>query len=271
MEDVHRKANARVPGLCRRRKGLVAFAKETIDNIRYSEEDHLAFMALCFLGKQIDHANSILALIPSRDAILIARSMIEGLCQLLWAAKDPRVLPVRWRAFAYVHDWRIVQSKVEAGELVDPETRIGIESALRQFGGQFLKMRAKGSGDLGAPLRTDPYHKDWRAGHQIRQICESVGAEDLYRQLYEPFSDWLHWGPAGLGTAIDRKGDRIIYSSLRPADAATALAVGFQCLLQTVQLVDRHLDLALTARIADLRDEYIAWGNNPDFAVVDPE
>jgi hypothetical protein len=269
MEDVHRKAAKRVPGLCQRLKGLIAFAKETIDNIRYSEQDHLAFMALCFLGKQIDHANSILAIIPGRDAILIARSMIEGLCQLLWAAKDPNVLPLQWRAFAYVHDWRIMQSRVEAGEPVDPETRAGIESALRQFGSQFLKAGAKAS--PAGQLRTDLYHKDWRAGHQIRQICESVGAEDLHRRLYEPFSDWHHWGAAGLGAAIDRKGERIVYSSLRPADAATALAVGLQCLLQTVQLVDRHLDLGLTARLAELRDEYITWGNNPDFAVVDPE
>ena len=270
MKDEH-VANARVDGLRRRLNGLVTFARETIDNIRYSEEDHLAFMALCFLGKQIDHANSILALIPSRDAILIARSMIEGLCQLLWAAKDPRVLPLKWRAFAYVQDWRTLQSKLEAGEPVDPETRAGIESAVRQFGGQFLKGRPGSSWDSGAPIRTDPFHKDWKAGRQIRQICESVGGGDLYRRLYQPFSDWHHWGPAGLGAAIDREGDRIFYSSLRPSDTATALAVGFQCLWQTVELVDRHLDLALTARIADLRDEYVAWGNDPDFAVVDPE
>src|SRR5882672_4123436 len=109
MKDTHRNA-ARVPGLCQRLKGLVAFA-EAIDHIRYREQDHLAFMALCFLSKQIDHAKSIIALVPGRDTILIARSMIEGLCQLLWAAKAPNVLPLQWRTFAYVHDWRIMRSK----------------------------------------------------------------------------------------------------------------------------------------------------------------
>jgi hypothetical protein len=185
--------------------------------------------------------------------------MMEGLCQLLWAARDPDVLPLQWRAFVWVHDWRVMRGKIEAGESVDPERRAAIQEALRQFGGQFLKGRARVGVDPGAPLPADPYRKDWRAGHQIRQICESVGAEDLYRQLYEPFSDWHHWGPGGLGAAIHRQADRIFYSSLRPTDAATALAVGFQCLLQTVEAVDRHLDVGLAAKIADLRDRYIAW------------
>ena len=44
-----------------------------------SEEDHLQFMTLCFLSKQLGHAKSVHALVPNRDAILICRSMIDGL------------------------------------------------------------------------------------------------------------------------------------------------------------------------------------------------
>jgi hypothetical protein len=259
MEDKDQKADARIPGLCLWLNKLLALANETIDNATYCEDDHLAFMALCFLSKQIDHIRSILALIPSRDVILIARSMIEGLCQLLWAARDPDVLPLRWRTFAWVHDWRIMQAKTEAGESIDPERRAAIQEALRVFGDQFLKGRARVGVGPGEPLPADPYHKVWNAGYQIRQICESVGAEDLYRKLYVPFSDWQHWGPGGLGAAIHRQAGRIVYSSLRPTDAATALTVGFQCLLQTVEVVDRHLDLGLAAKITDLRDGYINW------------
>jgi hypothetical protein len=184
--------------------------------------------------------------------------MIEGLCQLLWAAKDPDVRPWQWRAFAWVRDWRVMKAKIEAGERVDPESRAAIEGMLRQFGHQFLKPPRAGM-DPGAASPADPYHKDWRAGKQIRQICESVGAQDLFRQLYEPFSDWHHWGPVGLGKAIHRRADRISYSSVRPTDAASALAVGFQCLLQTVEIVDRHLAIGLSAKTADLRDGYITW------------
>jgi len=263
MEDLHDISNTQVAGLCSWLNKLLALARDATDNVRFREEDHLAFMALCFLSKQIDHAKSILALISSRDTILIARSMIEGLCQLLWAASDPGVLPPRWRAFVFAHDWRLMQARIAAGESIDPEALAAIQVGLQRSGDQFLRDRASVGVVPGTPLSADPYHKDWRTGHQIRQICESVGAEDLYRRLYEPFSDWHHWGVGGLGTAIIRREDRIFYSSLSPTDTAAALAVGVQCLLQTLEVLDGHLGLGLGAKAADLRDGYIAWHGNP--------
>jgi hypothetical protein len=159
MEDVHQRAKRDLPKLRQSVDGLLALANEMVENVPYSESDHLAFMALCFLSKQIDHTRSVLALIPSRDVVLIARSMIEGLCQLLWAAEDPDRLPLQWRAFAWVHDWRVMQTKNAAGEPVDPKRRAGIESALRLYGDQFLTTKAKIARDNSTPLPADPYHK----------------------------------------------------------------------------------------------------------------
>src|SRR5688572_11319416 len=95
MEDARQRAQRDLPRLRQSVKELLALAHEITENVAYSEKDHLAFMALCFLSKQIDHTQSVLALIPSRDVILIARSMIEGLCQLLWAAQEPDRLPLQ--------------------------------------------------------------------------------------------------------------------------------------------------------------------------------
>jgi hypothetical protein len=248
------KAKRDLPALRQWVNRLLALAHEMILHVRYSEEDHLGFMALCFLSKQIDHLKSIVTLTPSRDAVLVARSMIEGLCQLLWAAADPATRPLQWRAFAWVHDWRVMQAKVAQGELVDPERRTAIENALRQYGDQFLTSKARQARDQGAPLPPDPYHDNWRCGRQMRQICEAVRGEDLYRRLYEPFSDWHHWGVRGLGEAIERQGNRVVYSSLSPADSAAALASGFRCLLQTVELTDRHLGMGLASKVSELRN-----------------
>lgn len=60
------------------------------------EKDHLAFMLLCFVSKQAEHFQSALALVRtglSRDAALIARSMMEGLSLLTWAAQEPSTRP----------------------------------------------------------------------------------------------------------------------------------------------------------------------------------
>src|ERR1022692_650147 len=90
---------------------------------RDSPWNQLAFMTLTFAGKQLEHAHSVLILDESVDAILIVRSMLEGLCQLLWSAQEPGDRPKRWRVFAFVRDWRTMQKTIEVGGTVSPEER----------------------------------------------------------------------------------------------------------------------------------------------------
>ena len=42
---------------------LLDLTDRVAKGVRCSEEDHLGFMALCFVFKQIDHAKSVLALV----------------------------------------------------------------------------------------------------------------------------------------------------------------------------------------------------------------
>ena len=159
---------------------LLDLTDEMACEVKYSEENHLGFRALCFLFKQVDHARSVTLLIPSRDAVLIARSMIEGLVQLLWAESSPDVLPLKWRAFAWVHDWRILREKARKGEAVDEDRRIKIEEALLELGEQFLKKKEKSARDSGGTMSDDPYHDNWRTGYGIKYICKAVEGEDMY-------------------------------------------------------------------------------------------
>lgn len=143
--------------------------------------------------------NLLIRLIPSRDVILIVSSMIEGMCQLLWAAEAPETRPFQWRAFAYVHDWRVMQEQVAQGETVSPERRKDIESKLQEYGNQYLKNQARNAFNRGDSLLDKPYYANWRCGTSISEMCKTIGQENLYQKLYEPFSDWQHWGVGGLG------------------------------------------------------------------------
>jgi hypothetical protein len=237
---------------------LIQLANQMVQGSTYSEEDHLGFMALCFVSKQIDHAISVLGLIPRRDAILIARSMIEGLVQLLWAAKDPDVLPLKWRQFAWVHDWRLMREKIARGEVVDEEQRLSIEGGLRQFGEQFLTPKGRKARDRGTKMPADPYHSNWRCGQQIRHICESVEGDVLYKGPYARFSGWHHWDAEGLGQTIDREGTQVFYSSLSERDSISAIATAFQCLFQTAEIVNGRLALGFGPKLVELRESYLA-------------
>ncbi len=258
MED---KAKRDLPGLREWAQRLLSLSNEAAANCQYPEEDDLGFMASCFLSKQIDHLESIVILVPRRDAVLVARSMIESCCQLLWAAQDPDTRPSQWRNFVWIRDWRVMKEMIARGETVDPETRSRIEDELRKSGDRYMKGKARKARDNGAPW-PDPYHDDWRCGTTIWETCKSVGGEDLYRKIYKPFSDWQHGGVSKLGEAIKREGNRIVYSSYSPRDSATVLAVGFQCLLQTVEFTNNHLKMGLGTKISELHNNYIVWNKN---------
>lgn len=260
MEDPQKKAGQDLTALSQWMNKVLALAYDITNNVKYSDDDHLAFMALCFLGKQIDHTKSILTLMPSTDVVLISRSMLEGLCQLLWASQDPTVRPLRWRAFALIHDWRVLQAKIAKGEQVDSEQRADIENALKEHGNQFLTPTALKALGKGETLPPDPYCNDWRTGRQIKQTFEMVKGEVLYQEFYKPFSDWHHWGAGGLGKVIKIQNNRVAYLPRNPSDSEATLAIAIQCLLQTVTLINAHLNIEFATKIAELRDGYIAWG-----------
>jgi len=229
LEGILRKNNQKakqdLPGLQHWASKVLALSDE-IRNIQYAENDHFGFMALSFLGKQREHMKSILILKESPDVVLIARSMIEGLCQLLWAAKNPDIRGLQWRAYSFILDYRIIQTKIAAGESVDQESHIKNKEGLRLYGAQFLTQEAIEKRDKGEPLPKDPYRKSWMK-QQARQTCEKIKGELLYKHLYTPFSGFHHWDPGGLGIAIKREHNGVHYSAKSFEFAASALAVGF--------------------------------------------
>lgn len=259
------RAEQALPGLRDWLSRLLEFAEEIIGGIKYFEEDHLGFMSLCFLCKQVDHAKSVILLIPSRDTVLISRSMIEGLVQLLWAENNPEVLPLKWRSFVHVHDWRVLQEKTRKGEVVEEVQHASIEEALNEFGEQFLKSKEKRIRESGGAMSDDPYHDNWRAGYGIREICENVEGENMYKNLYGPFSDWHHWGAGSLGGCLSRQDGCVAFSSQSSTESATALAVAFQCVLQTAESVERNLAPGFGLKLSKLKDEYLKWHQERGF------
>jgi len=113
MREVDQKARRDIPGLRRRLSQLLDLVMEIMKKpLETSEEDHFRSMAFCFLGRQVEHAKTILLLVDNEreiDAQLICRSMIEGLTQLLWTASDPQTRALLWRSYTFIEVWRQIQ------------------------------------------------------------------------------------------------------------------------------------------------------------------
>lgn len=66
-----------VPFLHDQVKKVLVLADQASRSIKVREDDDFGFMTIQFLYKQIQHTESLLYLVPRRDAGLIARTMIR--------------------------------------------------------------------------------------------------------------------------------------------------------------------------------------------------
>lgn len=235
---------------------LVEQLEPHIGGYRFSEDDHFAFMCACFLARQFAHGQSVLDLREKLDSELIARSMLEGLCQLLWAASEAPKRAERWRAYSLIHDWRLLQQKESAGEVVDPQFKQGLLQRLTDYESLFLTRRAKQAKKEGAQLPSDPFQKNWYGGGTIQQLFEAVKGQLLYEMPYSLFSAWQHWSLGSIERTLERNGNHIQFSAAEPS--AVGLAVAVQCLLQTAQVANAPLGLGLEDQLQEFQSRYIA-------------
>lgn len=245
------------------RRNLVALGKlssKAFDSkIKLKARSHVRFMLASFAVKQIEHCHSLLRLESSVDTVLIARSMLEGLTQLLWALKQSRRRPIRWRVFPFVLDWRLMQKQHAQGLSIDPVLERRIRAGIRRYGKWFLTKEAKQALAAGRPLPQDPYARNWYGEREV-DIFRDVGGALLYEGAYGPFSEWHHWRPGAFGRLLsyDENTSTFIMTTADANQVAMALATGFQCLWQTMRLFNKRCRLGIGRDLQELRRKQIA-------------
>jgi hypothetical protein len=206
-------------------------------------------MATQFLYKQMQHAESLLLLVPRRDACLIARTMIDGYYQLSWAYLAPGERGELWRSFAIIHDWRLIQGRIKEGLPVAKADIRRNEAGLKEFGDLHRAKNPK-------PNSQDPYNRYWRGKVSLAEMANAIGRE-LYDGPYAELSDWEHWGVSGIGDSISRQNDHLSVNHLSERIAGLALLSAFQCLFQALETVDAHLPLNITEALRDISKEFM--------------
>lgn len=227
--------------------------------IQFDATSDLAFMALNFCAKQSEHARSVLILNDQLDAVLIARSMFEGLSQLLWASQAPDERPLRWRSFAFIRDWRTMREQETAGVRVEPTRQAYIENGLAQYGSAFLTKKAMQALSRGQSLPSDPYMNKWY-GETEKEVFSAVGGQLAYDALYGPFSEWHHWRIGGFGSLIkfDEQMQRFQMTPRNVLFTASALSSAFQCLWQTLEILVNTVPGVGAVDLVSIREDFIA-------------
>lgn len=251
MNDVEKRAQTDLQDLNTYVQEAISLTDQLFHEVRYSDDDHLGFLILAFLSKLKEQATSVQLLVSSgngRDGELVARSMLECMASLLWAAQAPDDRAFRWRGFAYVEDFRLSKRQQAEGIAVDPAIQQGTDNFLKKHGSIFEDPNRRG--------KVDPYYPNWRCGVQIGKIFQDVGIAVLYREIYGPFSDWIHSGTKSLGAAISRQGNSIQWNPPAPTVDATDLAVAFQSLVEALKLGAEHFTSPIESQMDDLVDRF---------------
>lgn len=232
--------------------------------VSYAPSDGGDVMALSFVTKQREHLRSVRALIAidaHRDALLIARTMLEGLGRLLWAFNKVPERTDLWFWFGAILDWRQTLRNEEAGVEVDPEERAELRSYVDRYGSDYYRQKvrtaiqqAEDSGtDYTVP--DDPWNRDWTVT-SVDSMFSEVGGKELYDRIYRDTSEWVHWGPR----AILRAAQAVDWGTAGFTDtdwraAAVAMQTGCQALLQSLQILDGHFSLGLSQRLEELHQQ----------------
>lgn len=226
----------------------------TIGDIENDPDARARLMAIAFASKQDEHLRTVRALVQigqHRDALIIARTMAEGLAQLLWAYNHRPQGPDEWFLYGVIEDWRQHEAKRSAGETVDPADDALAQRLLGQHGPDYYSAETHRRLKEGKALQADPYRRQWNHV-DVASMLNSVNGKDLYETVYRNASGLVHWSPRALLLAIDDRGKAQTYTTDDPASAAIAVTIGIQSLLQTLEVVNLHFGLGIDGDLAQI-------------------
>ena len=254
------RAQRNIPGLRRRLSQLLDLVMEIMkEPLETSKEDHFRLMAFCFLGRQVEHAKTILLLIDNEreiDAQLICRSMVEGLTQLLWTASDPQTRALLWRSYTFIEVWKQIQRMKAIDEPVDENLLSYVNKGLSIYGELYYTRKARDKKEQNLPLPKDPYYKNWY-GDNLLNITKEVEGEPIYNEILRPQAAWHHWSSMSFGKIITIDNAVMSLSYFSSFTTAIILSCCLLCLGQTAELVNRHLKLNCGSRLEDMKNELI--------------
>jgi hypothetical protein len=69
---------------------------------------------------------------------------------------------------------------------------------------------------------------------------------------FEELSDWEHWGVIGIGESISRQENFVTVDHTSERITDLSLLSAFQCLHQTIDVVDWHQSLGIAEKLQDV-------------------
>ncbi|GJL86239.1 MAG: hypothetical protein DHS20C02_20140 [Micavibrio sp.] len=183
--------------------------------------------------------------------------MIEGMAILSHAEDDSKFVS-RWMEQGDIEDLKMLEDKESGNFPVSEKQKVHIRQRVNKLQ-HLLKKRAKK--DIKQKKR-EPKYDDYGT-HKIpmKKFVKELSKEadywnDVY-SVYDRFSKWQHWSPAGISQFVKITGDELSFIedyTLRPI----TLTYGIFCLTQTSKIFNQKFSLGKEQELSDIETQTVS-------------
>lgn len=230
-------------------------------SIPYRQDNGADNMVLTFVTKQREHLRSVRILLDAeahRDALLIARTMLEGSGKLRWAFSDTPARTELWFWFAAIRDYRQILKNQEEGMQVDPEEVAQLKALVDTHGHNYYTPKVQTQIAKAVKrgqtyeLPADPWGFEW-TDTTIKDMFDELKDEKTYKFGYQNPSEWVHWDPRTIFRSVSFVPSGVSGFTEKDWSAGgRAFQIACTSLLECLQVLDTHFSLNLRGRLQSL-------------------
>ena len=165
------------------------------------------------------------------DAVLISRTMIEGVINLSWILEKPNERVGDWFDYSSVYDFQLLEEKKNNGSFVSTEDEKKVTDNHKRNAERFLTKKGY------------KHHVNFRKRENLGSISNNNTDLKYFYYNYKRFSDWIHWGSQSLQQAFKEESNKLSYYESDHIYRVPALLVAFASLLNIVNKTNEHFKL----------------------------
>ena len=194
----------------------------------FSNTDTVQHFTRYFYNKLLGQCSSFIILYINNksDAILIARSIIEGFALLHYSKKDPITNSSRWLKYSNIEVYRYIVDVESIRNSGMEETITKLEEYINDNCSEFLV-----NGKFGYSIKGKKYCNSWYHPKRITQIIDELDSVDV-KIAYNIYSNWHHWSPLSRINSIGIENNE--YFIKEHEGLENSILIVFFCLINSI-------------------------------------
>lgn len=225
--------------------------------VSFKRNNLFSYMTVSFYYKQRYHLINLFKLNESYDLELICRCMIEGMAVLYHGQNDSEFVS-RWVQQGDIEDLKMLEDKEKNGFYVSEEQKQYIIQRVNEVP-HLLRKPAKN--DIEQKNRSLKYsdfeHHKIPMKTLVKDLSKEAGYWNDVYSVYDRFSKWQHWNPAGISQFVKLDKDDIKFIENYPL-RLTTLTYGIFCLIQTSKIFDQVFALGYEEELLSLEKQMVS-------------